>query len=238
MKNNEIFGNIYRNKVWGEGSQASPLSGSGSDPKNAITYVNFVRDFISSRNITSVVDVGHGDWQMWKDYSFSNVKYLGLDVAAGLSEDIERKFGNSLRKFQYYDVESSNLPNADLLICKDVLQHLSRSDAKTLLAQMNQFKYLIICNDIYLIESIIFEVRNFLQLKERLRKISKFQLPLLPYNRRNNSEIKSGDFRGIDLKRKPFRSAIKDHEIISIIDYDGPTRQGIKKRIYLLARNL
>ena len=234
MRNTDVFGSIYKNRTWGDGTEGNPRSGTGSDPINAQIFVHFVRDFITSRKISTVLDVGHGDWEMWKEYSFAEVDYLGLDIAAGLSEEIQAKYGKENRKFQYYDFEGSNLPSADLLICKDVLQHLSSSDCVALLEKMKQFKFLVICNDVYVRESIIFEIRNYLLLGKRLRMLSHFKSPFFAYKRRNNSNIETGEFRGINLLRRPFVKVLRNFQIIPICDFDAPKLLGIKKRIYLL----
>lgn len=40
------------------------------------------------------------------------------------------------------------MPCADLLICKDVFQHLSHENIQTFLTQCKKFKYCLITNDI------------------------------------------------------------------------------------------
>ena len=66
----EVFANIYKNHVWGDGSPGNPRSGTGSNPDVAKPYVEFVSNAIQSLYISSVLDVGCGDWEMWRDYKF------------------------------------------------------------------------------------------------------------------------------------------------------------------------
>jgi hypothetical protein len=40
------------------------------------------------------------------------------------------------------------LPKADLLICKDVLQHLPYEDIQKIIKQFDKFKYCIVINDV------------------------------------------------------------------------------------------
>jgi hypothetical protein len=42
----------------------------------------------------------------------------------------------------------SRVPEADLLICKDVLQHLSNRDISIFLKKLSKFKYCLITNDV------------------------------------------------------------------------------------------
>ena len=235
MESAEVFGNIYKNGVWGDGSRESPRSGSGSNPKNAKTYVDIVRNFVLENQITSVVDFGHGDWEMWENYNFENINYLGVDVADGLSNQIEKKFGGNNRRFKQLDISKEELQPAQLLLSKDVLQHLPTEGILTFLEQLNKFQYSVICNDIYIKGSILFEIREFLQIRKRLNLVTKFEFPLRLNRRENNTEIFAGEFRGINLEKNPFRYLLSDFKIEIITDYDGPFRPGIKKRIYLIS---
>ena len=236
MSNRKIFAEIYSKGVWGNGSSSKPLSGSGSNPDNARPYVNLIKEFIQSRSVSSVLDFGHGDWEMWKEYSFEGVDYLGVDVAEGLSEKINSKYGNELRKFQFLDLAHEQLPNRDLLICKDVLQHLQIADIKDFLASCLNFKHVIICNDIYVKSSLIFEFKEILQIRRRLKRLKSKKNPFFVQRRRNNSSIKSGQFRGIDLERYPFKGILRKFDVDVLLDFDGPQRPGIRKRVYLLSR--
>jgi hypothetical protein len=95
----QVFTQIYRNNTWGNGTEGTPLSGPGSNSENARPYVDFVSKVISDFGIASVLDVGHGDWAMWKDYRFENVKYIGVDVAQDISAENQDKFGSKNRLF-------------------------------------------------------------------------------------------------------------------------------------------
>ena len=75
MSLNEIFSQIYQKKQWGSKVSVGSDSGEGSDPDIALPYVNFVKQMIVKYKVGSVIDFGHGDWEMWRDYRFENVKY-------------------------------------------------------------------------------------------------------------------------------------------------------------------
>lgn len=51
------FEEIYATNEWGHGS------GEGSLPVHTRGYVAFLQAFLAEKNITSVVDMGCGDWQ-------------------------------------------------------------------------------------------------------------------------------------------------------------------------------
>jgi hypothetical protein len=236
MNLEEVFGNIYKGQKWGDGSESKPLSGGGSTRANALPYVDFVESFISKNSIRSVVDFGHGDWKMWNEQSFQNTDYLGIDVANGLSQTVQERFGNSKRKFKKLNILEKDLSAGDLLISKDVLQHLPTSIVIAFLKQMRSFQYVIICNDISVKRSLLYDLRNVVSISRKLQ--IQFKLKhLFSMNRdKNNSEIIAGDFTGIDLENPPYCDFLESFTILKIKDYDGPRRSGIKKRIYLLSR--
>jgi hypothetical protein len=234
MKYGEVFGKIYKDRIWGDGSGSNPLSGSGSNPRNAAAYVNYVQSFIVKNEIASVVDFGHGDWQMWQEYSFKDINYLGVDVAEGLSVEIQAKFGNDTRRFKQLDISQDPLPPGDLLLSKDVLQHLPSEEIVNFLNQIKSFKFAIVCNDIYLRGNLYFELKEFIQIRKRFDLIRKLKNPFFLNRRKNNRDIHAGEFRGINLTKKPFQQALKNYKVELIADYDGPIRPGIKKRVYLI----
>lgn len=231
-----IFENIYIKRLWGDG-RVNTYSGSGSNPENAYKYVSFVEEQIKVHGVLSVVDLGHGDWEMWSGYKFNDVLYTGIEVA-NFPHKLASKHTTSSRRFLLMDALSLNyLPPGEMLISKDVLQHLSNSQIIKLLEMVNHFKFLIICNDIYIPVNFIFSLRYFVRLRSRIKKALKFKNPFFKSYRRNNRDISTGEFRGIDLNKKPFNHLLKNFKVASQLDYDGPYRSGITKRITFLVRN-
>ena len=227
-----VFSKIYREKIWGSGSEMNPLSGKGSNPDFAKPYVDFIRNLISSKKILSVLDLGHGDWVMWRDYKFDDTFYLGLDVADDLSNMNTLKFGNEKRVFKKVSSDAI-LPSAELLICKDVLQHLSLREIDKILSQFNKFRYVVLCNDIRISIKLTKKIRYYLQIRTRLRSLKQLKFPFyiakFPYN---NSDINSGGHRGLDFEAYPFAPMIlKDFKIVKKIDFNSEHSDGTKKRI-------
>ena len=233
-----VFTYIYENKIWGDGSFRHPLSGGGSNPDNAKPYVDFVKQIILDHKIDSVLDVGHGDWAMWRDYQFDGIQYTGVDVAAGISKSMTEKYGDKNKSFIQIDKETL-LGDAELLICKDVMQHLSLTDVDSILLQTAKFPYLILCNAIYLKMPISHKIRYVVQFRTRIKAFLSRQSPFFPVARRlNNSEIQTGGFRGLDLERSYFSDKFAEFELVRKFDYDGdgPIVEGFKKRVYFYKR--
>jgi len=236
MNNKEIFSKIYNSKIWGDGIEV-PLSGSGSKPRNSIIYVNIIKNYISENNINSILDFGHGSFEMWDSWggeAFSGIKYLGIDLVEELVEKTNLKYGKLNREFKFLDINYTSLPSADLLICKDVLQHLPTLDIYKLISSFSKYKSIIICNDIYIRGSVLFEIKEFMQLRKRVKLLLNLSNPFFLHIRKNNKKITAGQFRGIDLEKKLFSRILENFQIKVLADYDGPFRPGIKKRVYLL----
>ena len=236
----QVFDGIYENRVWGNGIW-TPRSGSGSKPDNALTYVKFVKKIIDDYKINSVTDFGHGDWLMWGDYNFDGMFYTGIEVSKYAHDLVSRSFASPNRNFILEDVlDSKEIVSSELLISKDVVQHLSIRNIQDLLRIISKsgFRYLIFCNDVYVQQSFLGWFRYHFRIRTRIKKMIELENPFfLTFKRRNNHEIVDGDFRGIDFEQPPFSSELTDFNLLHREDYDGPWRDGIKKRIYLYERN-
>lgn len=237
MDNERIFTEIYGKGLWGKGDSESPLSGDGSLPDKATPYVKFVRKVIENYGIKSVLDFGHGDWSMWRDYRFDGIDYVGVDIAKGLSEQVSQKYAAKKRKFFHSSRFEQNLPDADLLISKEVLQHLSNNDVIHELKRFTKFDNIIISNCIYSRRRLLGKLKHFLQLRVRIASLFKGINPLYPAEKLlNNVDITSGGFRGIDLEDSPFKNYFEDYRLVHKFEYRGRRGTPINIRTYFFVR--
>jgi hypothetical protein len=151
----QIFTNIYQNKVWGNNNneEYSGGSGVGSDINyNEKTYIPFLKKFIIDNNIRSIVDLGCGDFRCGKlIYDDLNISYTGYDIYKKIIN-----YNSKIHKLPKYCFEhldfcnqKENIINADMCILKDVLQHWSFhniSNFLNYLIENKKFKYILICN--------------------------------------------------------------------------------------------
>jgi len=230
----EIFTKLYESNFWG--GEKSPESGSGSTRTAAMPYVEAVRQFIKSHSIESVLDIGHGDWEMWGNFKFDNINYVGIDVYQNLTDKLNLNVGNDYRSFQSLNAVYDDLPKAELCITKDVLQHLPLNDINTIIRKLHDFPYLIICNDLYkfAFNDSVKALRRFLSIRERVLKLKSGQNPFFLKLKRSNTDINIGDHRCIDLNSKTFAKIISTHKLMHTIDFDGKDskRPNVVKRIY------
>lgn len=139
-KAQSVFSKIYETNYWDFGS------GPGSLEVHTRGYRNFLQKFLSGYKINSVVDVGCGDWQISRHINWDGIYYTGIDVAQNIISKNMELYGNERTKFLCTDVFSDELPVADLLIVKDVLQHWPNKDIFSFLSRLSQFKYALITN--------------------------------------------------------------------------------------------
>ena len=66
------------------------------------------------------MDYGCGDFQLYKDFPWNDIKYLGIDVSE-TAINIANDYSNNNIKFLCK--ETIDLPKADLLLVKDVFGH-------------------------------------------------------------------------------------------------------------------
>jgi len=142
MQNNKaIFDDIYVSNKWGF------QSGSGSDPVNAKVWINLVNRVIEMPEFTSILDIGCGDWRLGSEYNLASKNYLGLDV----SEEAIRlcsEFSDANVRFVQGDVELIDIPKVDLILIKDVFQHLNSKSITEIFSKIqHSCKVALICND-------------------------------------------------------------------------------------------
>jgi 2-polyprenyl-3-methyl-5-hydroxy-6-metoxy-1,4-benzoquinol methylase len=139
-----IFDFIYARGVWGGGS------GAGSDLKHTVLYVAYVQALMDKHDIRSVLDLGCGDWRFSRYLDFSGRNYVGLDIVPSVVAANQTAFGASNIRFEHADVSAyPKFAPHDLILCKDVLQHLSNARVSAILSRCSAGHLALITNDYY-----------------------------------------------------------------------------------------
>lgn len=151
--NRTVFNDIYEKGEWARDNNGKILtyqwtSGSGSSPENCKFYMEFLKDFLKKHDIKTVVDLGCGDWQFSHLINWNGIQYTGIDVADSVIEKNVKNYSAKNIAFIRADAIEYSLPKADLLLCKEVFQHLPFKDIWLILAQFNKYKYCLILNDV------------------------------------------------------------------------------------------
>ena len=135
------FEEIYERKLWGGGS------GPGSRYHHNLDYINFLANFIKWNDVRSVVDFGCGDWQFMQYLNWQNIMYYGFDVAKNVVRTNMELHARSNISFTHLE-NSTQLPKADLLLCKDVFQHLPNAMIADYMRHFKTlYRHILITND-------------------------------------------------------------------------------------------
>lgn len=143
------FNRIYAEGTWGKDVAGKGISGTGSTLEITGEYRAYVEDFMKKHNVKSVVDAGCGDWSFSSAIDWGDASYLGVDIATDVIAAVRNKHEKGKIKFQVGDI-TDELPAAELLISKDVLQHLSNELVHKFIRnnlRKGKYKWVILTND-------------------------------------------------------------------------------------------
>lgn len=151
----EIFTDVYRNNEWG-GQPGEFYSGDGTHDPSSMEYIRKVAAFIGQRQIKTMLDIGCGDFNiMSKILEQVDVNYTGGDVVEELIRHHQSVYGNERRKFIVLNAIDDGLPDAELVIIRQVLQHLSNAQIVKILGKLSKFRYVLITEHVLLTENVI-----------------------------------------------------------------------------------
>jgi 2-polyprenyl-3-methyl-5-hydroxy-6-metoxy-1,4-benzoquinol methylase len=171
-----VFSYIYERGVWLNGRAEGARSGIGSEVSATEEIRQGLTRVIAELEIHSLLDVGCGDFTWMQHVDLGDVDYLGVDVVPSVIAHNQQVHGGPRHRFATLDAVNAvdgQLPKADAVLCREVLIHLSFSDARRLLqnVQHSGAKYLIATHDT---ETMF------------------------------NADIKTGDYRLLNLEKRPF----------------------------------
>ncbi len=166
------FSKIYETGVWLNERKSGSLSGLGSEVANTNKIREELPTQLSQLGVNCLLDIGCGDWN-WMRYVKLPCKYIGIDIVPSVIERNLKEFGSIDRQFRVLDAVEDPLPTCDAILAREVVFHLSFSDARKLIrnALNSRARYLLITTD------------------------SDIEI---------NRDIRTGDFRILNLTIKPF----------------------------------
>lgn len=152
------FEDVYTNYMWGRPDASGWslrknklfYSGGGTDPRNDRNnqYIDLIQSYIDKDEVASVVEIGCGDWEVSGRINWSKVTYTGYDVVSELIAYNQKNYASENVQFVCDDIIDKNNVSADLLIIKDVIQHLPPSYCQQFVNSIKKnFRYNIITND-------------------------------------------------------------------------------------------
>jgi thiol-disulfide isomerase/thioredoxin len=145
----EVFTKVYTEKAWGKSDDPTEAfcSGTGSRDSAVVkTYIESVESFLSGFQVKpNVVDLGCGDFVIGSKIRPWCGNYIACDIVAPLIEFNKDKYKSMNVDFRVLNLIEDDLPKADVLFIRQVLQHLSNKQIKQALPQITaKCKYLIL----------------------------------------------------------------------------------------------
>jgi glycosyltransferase involved in cell wall biosynthesis len=128
-----VFADIHAGNYWGnEDSQ----SGYGSDLTQTAAVREALPGLLAALGVRRVLDIPCGDLFWISRCSLDLDEYIGADIVPDLVDEVRRRYGSAQRQFRCLDLTSDSLPQADLVLCRDALVHLSFADIAKAIANL------------------------------------------------------------------------------------------------------
>jgi hypothetical protein len=138
----QVFDKIYADGLWGDGDVNS---GPGSRVAEIVApYVSVVRQFLASFPApVDVVDLGCGDFFVGSKLRDCCKSYIACDVVPSVIARNRARYPGT--EFRVLDITTDEVPAADVVMLRQVLQHLSNAEIARVVPQLERkFKYLVL----------------------------------------------------------------------------------------------
>jgi lysophospholipase L1-like esterase len=142
------FSAIYANRVWLNARASGSLSGLGSDLATTESIRQRLPELLQSLRTQTLLDIGCGDFTWMKETRLP-CRYIGIDIVREIVESNRALWSSETRAFHTLDATVDQWPQADTILCREVLFHLSFGDIWRLLknAHLSPALVLIATND-------------------------------------------------------------------------------------------
>jgi Methyltransferase domain len=137
-----VFQSIHDSNAWG--CEGSP-SGPGSTKERGADFADALLAVLRQLGCRVLLDVPCGDFNWIGPVAEAMDRYIGADI---LPEPVNRnraRYGSPRVGFVRLDLASDPLPDADVILCRDCLVHLSSRDIRRCLEniRLSRAKHLV-----------------------------------------------------------------------------------------------
>lgn len=130
----EVFTKIYETGGWGKKWD----SGAGSDLSFASPYIGYVSRFIKDAKASAVLDAGTGDGRVLdsiiKQVKRKKTKFLATDCSEAIVAMGKKACPGA--EWSVLDLAKDEIPKADIVLLKDVLNHLPNNLIESVLDRL------------------------------------------------------------------------------------------------------
>jgi hypothetical protein len=138
-----VFARIHRRNLWGA---AETVSGEGSTLAKTRTLRAELPRLLRRLGARSLLDAPCGDFNWMREVDLDGIDYTGVDIVPALISRNEELYGTPYIRFAVADITRDPLPCADVILCRDALDHLSHRRARRAIAQFRESgsRYLLV----------------------------------------------------------------------------------------------
>jgi hypothetical protein len=137
--------------MWRQGNN---YSGLGSEGLLADRYVKLVLDYAAKNKLRTVVDGGCGDFSVGSRLAPNFDRYMALDVSPLIIQINKHRYADLTTQhvsFSVADMTSTVFPQADLILIRQVLQHLTNEQIERVLKNLeaSDWRRVLITEEVY-----------------------------------------------------------------------------------------
>jgi hypothetical protein len=121
------FARIFAENSWGS---AESVSGPGSSDQRTSAFRDELPPLFVRLGVQTLLDAPCGEFGWVKHVTADLRSYVGVDIVPTLVERNRRDHGDAIHRFLQLDLVVDMLPDADLILCRDCLVHLSFADCR------------------------------------------------------------------------------------------------------------
>jgi SAM-dependent methyltransferase len=129
----ERFERIYATNLW---SDPETRSGVGSTLDSTRALRAKLPAALRALETRVLLDVPCGDFTWMGEVDLGGAQYVGGDIVPAIVAENRRRHTSASRRFIELDLTRDALPDADVLLCRDCLVHLSYANIACVLANV------------------------------------------------------------------------------------------------------
>ena len=138
-----IFQTVYEQREWGGEPGSAFFSGEGSRGRPAQVYAAQMAKVLQGHTAElghppTIIDLGCGDFEVGRALveRLPGATYIGCDIVPELVAHNDKRFANERVSFRKLDMVTDPLPDGDVCLVRQVLQHLSNAEILAVLQKL------------------------------------------------------------------------------------------------------
>ena len=129
----ERFERIYSTNLWSDPESRSGV-GSALDATRVLRAE--LPKALRELGTRVLLDVPCGDFTWMERVDLAGIQYIGGDIVPSIVAENQRLHESGTRRFALVDLTRDELPDADVLLCRDCLVHLCYANIRAVLANI------------------------------------------------------------------------------------------------------